>query len=177
MKFFNLAFRLLFLQACGSRSLSFQILGSYESISKSLNYQLAWFKVKQTQLNLSMQKSVCFKSWTPRVYFNMRISVSICSGWQIKHFFIIIFFIDISYSLIHISMVHYFDYFFTKVSKMKLFLYFSLRQKKSRKVDFIPICTLYYIKWHPNSRFPNLRSFPEPQKPRIWRYYCLWFDL
>ena len=52
----------------------------------------------------------------------------------------------------------------------------SRAKKIPQKVDFwqtsSPICTLYYIKWHPNSQFPNSRSFSEPQKPRVWRYYC-----
>ena len=76
----------------------------------------------------------------------------------------------------HINLV----IFLPKASKTKLSLYFSLRQKKiSQKVDFgetvSPISTLYYINWHPNSQFPNSRSFSRPQKPRVWRFYCTFF--
>ena len=42
-------------------------------------------------------------------------------------------------------------------------------------IRFTPVCTLYYIKLHPNSWFPISRSFQRPQKPRVWRYYCTYF--
>ena len=42
--------------------------------------------------------------------------------------------------------------------------------KNSQKGDFWkifgPICTFYYIKWPPSSRFPSSRSFSRSQKPR-----------
>ena len=57
-------------------------------------------------------------------------------------------------------------HFFPKVSKMKLFIYFS-RKHVLQKVNFLqtssPFCTLYYIKWYPNSLFPYSPSLSRPK--------------
>ena len=45
--------------------------------------------------------------------------------------------------------------------------------KNSQKGDFWkifgPICTFYYIKWPPSSRFPSSRSFPRSQNRELGR--------
>ena len=76
-----------------------------------------------------------------------------------------------------IYVAYQFERLFTKNFKNEAISIFIFKANKNpEKVDFWnivgPICTVYYIKCHPNSRFPNLPSFSRPKTVQVWRIYC-----
>ena len=82
--------------------------------------------------------------------------------------FTISFFNDVPYSVIQWSVAYQFDSLFSKSFKNEaIYILFQRAKNVLQKVNILqtssPFCTLYYIKWYPNSLFPYFPSLSRPK--------------